>query len=652
MIQTLILVSLGLTALGASACSMPFVSGRASRFIGGYTAAAAGAAALTAAVLVLLGGDQVSFTARWQLPFASFSLMVDGLSAFFIIPISVVCSLAGIYGTGYTGEEGNGFAGRISWTWFLVLMGSMILVVAASNAILFLIAWETMTISSFLLVMRHHEKGEVRRAGWIYLTASHAGTALILVLFALPGSLHPSPSGLVHPACGHGLFFLLALAGFGTKAGIVPLHVWLPEAHPAAPSHVSAVMSGVMIKTGVYGLLRMLTFLGSPENWPLWWGGLMVTAGAASAVFGVLNALGHRDIKRVLAYSSVENMGIVFIGLGIWMTGASTGNGLMSSLGLAGALLHVLNHSIFKSLLFLGAGSVAKAAGTRDMERTGGLLRRMRKTGLAFFTGSAAITGLPLLNGFPGEFLIYWGAFAALYSGNSLPAAVSGVFSIACLSLAGGLAMVCFTRLFGIVFLGSPRSEEAEAAAEVSQSMYLPAVFLAVFCLAGGLLSHMVLPLLPGVNGTERMSEALRSISLVSLIFPALILTVAAARRLLLSGRTVRTAEIWGCGYSHPTSRMQYTASSYSLPVLNLFRNFVSLRRITRSSGGPFQERIIVRSEMTDSFTRCLYGPLFRALHRLSGWLSRIQHGRNQLYVLYMAAALLFLLLWKLGVSP
>jgi len=649
-IQILLLASLGITALGAAACSMPFLKGRVAPLIGGYSAAAAGGAALLAAILVLVNGGQACFSSVWQLPFASFSLKLDQLSAFFVIPVSLVCGLAGIYGTGYMADEGNSTGGRLSWTWFLLLMGSMITVIAASNGILFLVAWETMTVSSFFLVTRYHEKGEVRRAGWIYLTASHIGTALILVLFAFPGAAATGSGTLVHPACSHGLFFLLALVGFGTKAGIVPLHVWLPQAHPAAPSHVSALMSGVMIKTGVYGLLRMLTCLGSPEQWPIWWGWVMIGSGAVSALYGILNALGQRDIKRILAYSSVENMGIVFIGLGVWMTGASTGNALMSSLGLAGALLHVWNHSIFKSLLFLGAGSVAKASGTRDIEFTGGLLGRMGRTGLAFFTGSAAIIGLPPLNGFTGEFLIYWGAFSAVYGDNGFHASVSGLLAITALALAGGLAMICFTRLFGTVFLGSPRSENAGKACETVGSMYIPMMILAVLCLAGGLLAHLVVGFLPGVSIASGTPEVLGRIALVSLALPAGMLLAGALRKILLSGRSTTTSDTWGCGYILPGSRMQYTASSFSLPALLLFRGFVSLRLTTRSNGEYFPNGLSLKSGLRDSFMHRLYEPLFRSLHRLSGWFSGMQHGRNQLYVLYMAAVLLILLLWELGV--
>jgi formate hydrogenlyase subunit 3/multisubunit Na+/H+ antiporter MnhD subunit len=411
-------------------------------------------------------------------------------------------------------------------------------------------------------------------------------------------------------------------------------------------------MSGVMIKTGIYGILRTVTLLGSPDTWPLWWGPALIAAGSISAVYGVLNASGQRDIKGLLAYSSVENIGIVFTGLGLWMLGAATGNGLMSSLGLAGAMLHIWNHSIFKALLFLGAGAVAKATGTRDIEGLGGLLRSMRKTGLAFFTGSAAITGLPPLNGFPGEFLIYWAAFSGVIGGGSFLPTVSAVFAIGSLALTGGLAMVCFTRLFGIAFLGSPRSEEAAGAGEVSPVIYAPMLILAGLCVAGGVLAPLILRILPGVGNVSLLSSVLWKVTLASLMLPAAALTAGAARKLLLKARRVETAATWGCGYDQPSARMQYSASSFSRPVLLVFRQMLFLHGSTKGNTGLFPGKITLRTGVREAFTRCLYQPLFRGFLRASDRFSRLQHGRNQLYILYVALTLIVLLLWKLGVSP
>ncbi len=301
----------------------------------------------------------------------------------------------------------------------------MTLVLVARNAVLFLSAWELMAVSSFFLVTFEHERESVRSAGWIYLVATHLGTGFLLAFFILMGRETGSMNFDVWAAQGihtqglAGILFLMAVVGFGTKAGFMPFHVWLPEAHPAAPSHVSALMSGVMIKTGIYGLLRAFTFLGAP---PLWWGWLFIGIGLSSGVLGVLFALAQHDLKRLLAYHSVENIGIIALGIGVGLLGQNTGSPALVALGFGGALLHVLNHALFKGLLFLGAGAVAHSAGTREIDRLGGLLKQMPWTAATFLIGAAAISGLPPLNGFVSEFLIFLGAFkGGISGGGELP---------------------------------------------------------------------------------------------------------------------------------------------------------------------------------------------------------------------------------------
>ena len=364
----------------------------------------------------------------------------------------------------------------------------MLLVVVARNGVLFLMSWELMSLASFFLVTLEDEKESVRRAGWIYLVAMHLGTAFLLALFLLLGKNAGSLDfeRLSTAAAPSGVFFLLAVIGFGTKAGFIPMHVWLPEAHPAAPSHVSAVMSGVMIKTGIYGLLRMLTLLGPP---PAWWGWTLVAIGVVSGILGVLYALSQHDLKRLLAYHSVENIGIIALGLGVGVLGISYQNPTMAALGLTGGLLHVVNHAVFKSLLFLGAGSVLHATGTGELDRLGGLLKRMPVTGATFLIGAAAISGLPPLNGFVSEFLIYLGAIAGLGSQAHIAPAwpLMSVLVVGGLALIGGLAAACFTKAFGIVFLGEPRSGEAAHAHEAGAAMRWPMVVLAGLCVLIGL---------------------------------------------------------------------------------------------------------------------------------------------------------------------
>ncbi|HPT00812.1 MAG TPA: proton-conducting transporter membrane subunit, partial [Candidatus Aminicenantes bacterium] len=358
----------------------------------------------------LLGKEVPLLELPWSLPFGSLTMRLDPLSALFALTILVVSALAALYGIGYFSPIPK--RGNLSLYWFnfSTLVVSMLVVITARNGLLFLLAWELMSLSSFFLVLFEKDDAMVRRAGWTYLIATHIGTAFLLVFFLLLGARSGGTlefgafKGSVLLPGTAGVAFLLALVGFGTKAGFMPLHVWLPEAHPAAPSNVSALMSGVMIKTGIYGLVRSLTFLGTPAPW---WGWVLLAVGAFSGILGVLFALAQHDLKRLLAYHSVENIGIIALGIGLGVFGLSCHNPLLIYLGFAGGLFHVVNHALFKSLLFLGAGSVLHSAGTREIDILGGLLKRMPTTGTTFLIGSVAICGLPPLNGFASEFMIY-----------------------------------------------------------------------------------------------------------------------------------------------------------------------------------------------------------------------------------------------------
>ena len=460
------------------------------------------------------------------------------------------------------------------------------------------------------------------------------------------------------------MLFLLALIGFGTKAGFVPLHVWLPDAHPAAPSPVSAVMSGVMIKTGIYGLLRVLTFLGSPEPW---WGWTLLAVGAVSGLLGVLHALAQHDLKRLLAYSSVENIGIIAIGLGLGLLGLAYRLPLMAALGFAGGLLHVLNHALFKSLLFLGAGAVDCAAGTRELERLGGLLKRMPYTGAAFLVGAAAICGLPPLNGFVGEFLIYLGAWRGLLAGPAvLPVAtVAGLVAIGSLALIGGLVAAAFTRAFGVTFLGEPRSEAAALVrGEVPWGMRLP-MLVAGRPVPGGRPRsprssstpcarpwRRSRPGPPSRRWRPACGEAagtLASVSLAGWVLLALVLLVALLRRLALRGKPVRSGPTWDCGYAAPTARMQYTASSFAHGITGTFQPVLRSERRVQPPEGWFPAEGSLHTGPRDPFLHDLFRPLFQVVGRAAGRMRWLQQGRIQLYVLYIALAILVLLVWKLG---
>jgi len=659
----LLLSTVWLLLSGGLVCAI--LGGRTANRLGPAIAVVGAALAGIAAGRVLWTGQESSLCLAWSVPFGSFCVTVDSLSAFFLLAIAVVCALSAVYGGEYLKTHLSRRNLGASWFFYNVLLAGMLLVVTARNGVLFLMAWELMSLSSFFLVMFEHEQAEVREAGWTYLVATHLGTAFLLALFVFlgwrNGTMDFDQFALPGGANVAGMMFLLAVVGFGAKAGFAPLHVWLPEAHPAAPSHVSAVMSGVMIKTGIYGLLRVLTFLGPP---PAWWGWTLLGIGGVSGIAGVLFALAQHDLKRLLAYHSVENIGIICLGLGLWLLGTSTGNSTLAALGLLGGLLHVWNHAIFKSLLFLGAGAVVHATGTRDMEKLGGLLKRMRHTGLSFLVGSAAISGLPPLNGFVSELLIYLGAFSAVASGGPTHAAVAGAVGIGALAMIGGLAAACFAKVFGITFLGEPRSDAALAAHEAPGAMRAGFAPLAGLCVLIGLLGPLAVSAVsPAANqllsnlapAAERDISSARGVLWhVSLAGAALaMLTIAfwALRRRLLTGRTVQSAGTWDCGYLAPTARMQYTASSFAWPIVGMFRWLLRPSLHRHLPSGLFPTRAGFESHTDDVVRRYGYAPLFGAFGWLADRLRWLQQGRNQLYVLYIALTLLILLLWNLGIA-
>ncbi|HTV62481.1 MAG TPA: proton-conducting transporter membrane subunit, partial [Verrucomicrobiae bacterium] len=546
----------------------------------------AAACGLIPTIQVLVTGGPLQFRCPWPVPYGEFFIELDPLSAWFLLPTLLLSALCAIYGVGYLpGHEKQRSLGPGCFFYNLLVLG-MVLVLLARNAVLFISAWELMAVASFFLVTFDHEHESVRSAGWIYLVATHLGTGFLLVFFILTARETGSMDFTVWAARGihnpqmAGTLFLLATAGFGTKAGFMPFHVWLPEAHPAAPSHVSALMSGVMIKTGIYGLLRAFTFLGAP---PLWWGWVFIGIGLSSGVFGVLFALAQHDLKRLLAYHSVENIGIIALGMGVGLIGMNLNLPVLAALGFGGALLHVLNHALFKGLLFLGAGTVAHGAGTRDIDRLGGLLKPMPWTAATFLIGAAAISGLPPLNGFVSEFLIFLGALkGGIVTGGE--AAVPLFALIAGLGLIGGLAAACFTKAFGIVFLGKPRAHHANAH-EAGWAMRLPMLALATGCVAIGLLAPFAVetlrPVLLNLTGqtaeaaAENLGAATAPLSFIiagSLAFILCLLALALLRRSLLAGRAVTPDATWGCGYARPAPRAQYTASSFAQPLTHLFR--------------------------------------------------------------------------------
>ena len=594
-------------------------------------------------------------------PVGNMVFHIDSLSAFFLIPICILSVLAVIYSRGYLRGQQTSMARGIHTCLLSLFAVSMALVVMAQDAIMFLVCWEIMTVLSYFLVTFDSEKEEVCQAGRLYLVLSHVGVACLFALFMLLGGTNGNTQfdsfSVMGPSATGTAIFLLAVIGFGLKAGFIPLHVWLPKAHPAAPSHISALMSGVMIKLGIYGLMRVLCFVQHP---PLWWGVLLIIIGMLSGILGIFYALTQSDLKKLLAYSSIENIGIIALGIGTGLIGRSTHTPFLTVLGFSGALLHTLNHALFKGLLFFGAGAIQHATGTRNIEQLGGLLKKMRLSGTAFIVGAAAICGLPPLNGFVSELLIYSGA---LYGGatlNNVGAAATLFAAVAALALIGGLAVACFTKAIGIIFLGEPRTTHAAAAHEVEANMRIPMMILAGCCVLIGLVGPVFIhwlsaPVaqLSALTATEtaqllhRCSSPFRILS--GMVFVLLLLAGALAllRRHLLAGRSVTTAGTWDCGYVAPTARMQYSATSFAGPILAIFPRLLRPKLHFCKLASWFPQRTTLHSSCADLIMRWLYEPGYRLLCTACNRLKVLQHGNTHLYILYILIILLLFMLWK-----
>jgi hydrogenase-4 component B len=620
-------------------------------------AAAAGILGLAGVAHYWFQGDSQVIVYPWPLvPGAEFRVLVDGLSAIFLVPIFAIFLLGSIYGLGYWRQAEYPDSGRKLRVFYGFLAAGMAMIVIARNAILFIFGWEVMALSAFFLVSTEDERADVRAAGWLYLVATHVATLSLFATFMLfraaTGSydLVPVAAGSVAPVMLHSIFGL-ALLGFGIKAGIMPLHVWLPTSHAMAPTHVSAIMSGVIIKMGVYGLVRMSSLLPATVEW----GVIVLGLGAISAVLGVAFAIGQQDLKRLLAYSSIENIGIVFMGLGLAMLGRSLDRPDLIVLGLAGALLHVVNHSFFKSMLFLSAGSVIHATHTRDIDRLGGLSKRMRWTSVAFVIGAVAICGLPPLNGFVSEFVIYLGLFRTL--GADHRALVSGVaFGAPVLAFVGALAVACFVRAFGGVFLGVPRSAPADRAHESPPSILFALAVLALGCLALGWFPPLaVLPLGQAVQAwAPEMGDATADLERLvpwqplSTLALSLAVGLAAIGALLwtqLSRARVHDSVTWGCGYQGGTPRIQYTSSSFGEMLVGLFSWALRPRIHVPFIKQLFPQESQFHSHVPDPL---LDEALLPGLHwsaNLLAWFRVFQQGSIHLYLTYIFAALIVLLL-------
>lgn len=584
----------------------------------------------------------------------SLSFRIDGLAAFFLLAVFTVSLLATVYSFHYMNSSEKSLSTAVNYFFFSLLIAAMALVVTAANMITFMLAWEIMSLSSFFLVIHDYQTAENRHAGYLYFIFSHVGAMFIMAAFGImyghTGSFGFDAEGLSQTA--KMLIFIFAFIGFGSKAGVFPFHVWLPHAHPAAPSHISAVMSGVMIKTGIYGILRIYSVL--DLHMPSM-GVMVLFFGIISGILGVVYALGQHDLKRLLAYHSVENIGIILIGIGIGMIGVEARNPVMAALGFAGGLLHVLNHAIFKSLLFMGAGVVLHKTGTRSIDALGGLLKNMKITGVTFLIGSLAISGLPPFNGFVSEFFIYMGSF------KGIPVAETSVFvfsllAIVSLAVIGGLALACFTKVVGVVFQGEPRSQAAQDVSEKGMFMLLPMVLLAGACAVIGLYPGAFMYMaVKGVSSLgldygripmELFARMSSNITLGATIFLAIVLIILAFRHIFYQGKTIGSSGTWGCGFTQPTTRMQYTGSSYAASILEFFSPVAVLQEDHPPVKGLFPKATHYHSHIHDIIELHLDRMVVKPVLWLFDRLRWIQHGDIHLYIGYILLAIVVLLLF------
>lgn len=609
------------------------------------------------------------------LPDLPFNLRLDALSGFFITAIAGLGAIISIYSAGYM----RSFIGKRSLASFVVFynlfLAGMLMVTVADDAFFFLISWEVMAISSFFLVAFEDENAANRKAAFLYILVAHIGAMLILLSFGIIAgytSGFDNFSGYTFaemrktslPLPLATAAFFLSFAGFAAKAGVVPLHVWLPEAHPAAPSNVSALMSGVMLKTAIYGIIRITFDIIHTQQW--WWGGLVLALGLVSAIYGVLFAYVENDVKRLLAYSSVDNIGIILVGLGLSMMFTSFNSPLLASLALAASLLHVINHAMFKGLLFMGAGAVVHSTHEKNMEKMGGLIHKMPVTAAFFLIGCMAISSLPPLNGFVSE----WLTFQAFLMSTSLPNRVLTLLiplGAALMALAAALTAATFVKMYGVVFLGHPRVQHAREPHDPGFAMKLAMGMAASACILMGVFPTVIIEALGGVTlkltggAIETESHPYHWLWLVPMsadrasysapiVFLGMLVFIGGAWFLLNTRpRTVRKAPLWDCGFQKITSRMQYNSSSFAMPIRRILGFVFSVREVIRppqSGLRPSQVRnSTYRLRIRDRIWNLAYQPVANASFWIARLAGKLQHGRIQIYILYSFVTIITLLL-------
>lgn len=638
--------------------------------IAGLAGILGGILGVLAALPVLTGGGVQSFMSAGPFPFAAFTVRLDPLAALMVCVISAMAAITALYSLAYVRE----YAGRGAWAMCFFMntfVASMLALVVVDNALYFLIFFEMMSLASYFLVIFDQDR-EAVRAGFLYFLIAHAGSVLIMaaffILYSRSGSLDfASFRGLGLSAPLASTVFLLAFLGFGAKAGMVPLHGWLPRAHPAAPSHASAMMSGVMVKIGVFGIIRVgVDLLGAQQQW---WGLLVLAVGAISAVLGVLYALAEHDVKRLLAYSTVENVGIILMGTGVGMAGIAGHQPVLATVGLLAAVYHLVNHASFKGLLFLGAGSILYRTHTRNMEELGGLARRMPVTSAIFLVGAMAISALPPLNGFVSEWFTYQSLFS-LGREADIALRLAGPIGIAMLALTGALAAMCFVKAYGLCFSGLPRSEHAEHATEVPGPMQAAMLLLAALIVFLGVGASLVSPVmanvatslsqLPQVQLTSTaalgtavvpgdVTQALLSTPLLTILLIAIpvlpLLLVSAFAGARLPRR--HGGDSWACGYAQEQV-MTISAHNFAQPLRQLFLPLYRLREQLSPAGASqhvLERTMNAAGRIEPLWDRHVIERIVRCIDGMGGLARRLQHGDFRIYCLYVVATLVILLL-------
>jgi formate hydrogenlyase subunit 3/multisubunit Na+/H+ antiporter MnhD subunit len=603
------------------------------------------------AIKVLLGG---TFELTLQGSFISgpIRLQVDALSAWFMLIINFGFVTGGFYGIFYMSAYKNQPKNlTLSAILFVLLYTALVSLCSIQNSFIFLVAWEIMALSAFLSIIFEHEKVATVKAGINYLIQSHVSIILLMIGFLWVASQTGSYDfnairsySLAHPGGVSLQLYLIFFVGFAIKAGFVPFHTWLPYAHPAAPSHISGIMSGLLIKIGIFGILRMLLLISVDYKII---GIIILVISLISGVYGIMMAILQQNLKKILAYSSVENIGIIGIGIGLGCIGLGSNNLILCSLGFAGALLHTLNHSLFKSLLFFTAGNVYQATHSLDIEKMGGLIKKMPQTAFLFLIAALAICGLPPFNGFISEFILYSGLFSLVHSATVV-SLLGIVTTIMALVLIGGLAMICFTKTFGVVFLGSPRYEFHHEVKELPFMQLLPLYLIVSLILIIGLFPRIFLDILikpiqlftnlhqlPFTSFQGSGIETLLSVSQSSLYFIVAIIFIWTLRKLLLHKRTKTISSTWGCGYTAPTAKIQYTGGSFSKTYSQLFGLLFQINKKEKVVKGIFPAKASLVTYTYDKIEKWLIDyPIINFRHFLGRFLF-IQNGRVQSYVAY-----------------